>query len=73
MGAVEFLQQHAEQRAKGLLSGMDRLKIQILRDILTSPIARPGMKKDAAAGLAQWESRAQEKGWPSLVAWLAVR
>lgn len=73
MGAVELLQQHAEQKAKGLLSGMDRLKVQMLKDILTSPITKSGMKKDAAAGLAQWEARAQEKGWPSLAAWLAAR
>ena len=73
MSAQELLAKHAAQKAQGKLSGMDRLKIQILKDILGSKDAAPGAKKDAEAGLAQWEKRAAERGHASLAAWLALR
>jgi hypothetical protein len=73
MNATALLEKHAAQKALGQLSGMDRLKIQILKDIMESPRTTPRAKKEATAGLAQWEKRATERGHGSLEAWLAVR
>lgn len=71
--AADILQKHAAQKAAGLLTSMDRTKITVLRNIITSPLTSKRAKADAAAGLAQWEARAVARGHASLDAWLALR
>jgi hypothetical protein len=59
--------------ARGVLTGSERMKIRVLRDILASARVSPAARKAAREGLQVWETRAKGKGWASLAAWEAVR
>jgi hypothetical protein len=73
MNATTVVAQHAADLTAGRLTGSQRMKLQILRDIALSPRVTPKSKKDAESGLAQWESTARAHGFASLAAWEAVR
>lgn len=73
MSLAEILAKHAAEKSRGALTGSERMKIQVLKDIATSPKVSPSARKDAEVGLQKWEKRAQAAGHASLAAWLAVR
>lgn len=64
---------HSAAQAASLLTPSQRMKIQVLRDILASPIVPKANKRDAQRGLEQWEQHAKARGFGSLAVWEAKR
>lgn len=73
MSATTVITQHAADTASGRLTGSQRMKIKVLRDVATSGALSKAARKDAERGLAQWEATAKGHGYASLAAWEAVR
>lgn len=70
---AKILATQAAEKASGKLTGSERMKIQILQDIVASTRTTPRAKADAQGGIQQWEARAKVAGHESIAAWLAVR
>lgn len=64
---------HEATSAAGLLTPSQRMKIQVLRDVVACAALPKANRNEARRGLERWEQTAQERGWPSLAAWEAAR
>jgi len=73
MDADAVIAQHAADSAAGRLTGSQRMKIRVLRDVVACAALPKANRKDAEAGLAKWEQTATAHGFASLAAWEAVR
>jgi hypothetical protein len=73
MSLSEILAKQAAEKARGALTGTEKMKIQVLKDIAASSKVSPSARNDAEVGLQKWGKRAQAAGHASLAAWLAVR
>jgi hypothetical protein len=73
MNADAVIAQHAADTTAGRLTGSQRMKIKVLRDIVACAALPKTNRKEAEAGLAKWEETAKAHGFYSLAAWEAVR
>lgn len=69
----DVMAKHAADSASGKLTGSERMKIRVLRDIAGSRLLSVAARRDAERGLRAWEQRAKSKGWASLAQWEAAR
>lgn len=74
MGAMtEMVEKQAVEKARGVLTGSERMKIQVLADIAESGKVSVTASEAARALLQKWEERAVNAGHASLSAWLERR
>lgn len=73
MNAATVIAQHAADAAANRLTGSQRMKIKVLRDVVACAALPKANREDAKAGLVKWEEIAKKHGYPSLAAWEAVR
>lgn len=73
MNADTVIAQHSADSAAGRLTGSQRMKLKVLRDIVACAALPKANRKDAEAGIAKWEQTAKALGFDSLAAWEAVR